>query len=171
MARMTMADLKKMGFHVGVDGTAKRFNAEKTTKNPSPTTEKINISTKAIFIPGNVPSSKNSRSLAIVNGKPKSFESKLCREYRKQNGGLFMDLHKKFSQSLIGKSKPYRIEFLFARKTKQRFDHHNAVQLLLDMMSEYGWIVDDNADEALAVPPIKPYFIDKNNPGVYITVL
>lgn len=169
MARMSMADLKKLGFHVDENAVARRIVQPKVEAHAVPT--QIQISTKAIFIPGNVPSSKNSRSLAIVNGKPKSFESKLCRDYRKQNSGLFMDLHKVFSQRIAGKSKPYRIEFLFARKTKQRFDHHNAVQLLLDMMSEYGWIADDNADEALAIPPMQPYFISKEKPGVYITVL
>lgn len=171
MGRMTMADLKKMGFHVGVDGTAKRFNTEKATTKPGPTENNIKISTKAIFIPGNVPSSKNSRQLFVRNGKPMSVESELCQAYRRLNSGRFFDLIPDFKRQLEGKSKPYRIEFLFARSTRRGFDHHNAIQLLMDMMTEYGWIVDDNADEAVAVPPIKPYFISKENPGVYITVL
>jgi Holliday junction resolvase RusA-like endonuclease len=169
MARMTMADLKRMGYKVGVEGTAKRIDISKPTI-PSPAHDVVSISTKAIFIPGNVPSSKNSRQL-VRGDKPKSIESKLCREYRKRNAGLFFDLRKQFLQMAEGKHKPLRIEFLFARQTKQRFDHHNAVQLVLDMMTEYGWIEDDNADEAVAVPPVKPYFVSKDKPGVYITVL
>jgi Holliday junction resolvase RusA-like endonuclease len=169
MARMTMADLNRLGYKVNAEGTAKRISVQKPT-TPSPTHADVSISTKAIFIPGNVPSSKNSRQL-VGGDKPRSFESALCRQYRKQNSGHFFDLRKKFLQMAEGKQKPLRVEFLFARKTKQRFDHHNAVQLIFDMMTEYNWIIDDNADEAVAVPPVRPYFNSKDNPGVYITVL
>jgi Holliday junction resolvase RusA-like endonuclease len=168
MARMTTADLNKLGFTIGSDGKARRFTPEKI-EAPSPTDNTVTISTKAIYIPGNVPSSKNSRQL-VGGDKPKSFESKLCREYRKQNAAMFFNLRERFLQMAEGKPKPLRVEFLFARETRRRFDYHNAVQLVLDLMTEYKWIRDDNADEIVAVPPVKPYFISKDKPGVYITI-
>jgi|SRR6478609_1339555 len=127
----------------------------------------------SIFIPRNVPSSKNSRQLAIVNGKPKSFESKLCQRYRKETKTWYIQQAEHFRNMVArkGLKKPLRIQFYFVRTSKLRFDHHNAVQLIMDLMTEHGWIPDDNANEAVAVPPEgQVYHVDKKNAGVYIIV-
>jgi len=62
--------------------------------------------------------------------------------------------------------KPYRVTFQFIRDSKRRFDYHNAIQIIMDMMVQYGWIDDDNADEIL--PVFLPYNYMKGNGGVYI---
>jgi len=64
--------------------------------------------------------------------------------------------------------KPYRVTFQFIRDSKRRFDYHNAIQIIMDMMVQYGWIEDDNADEIL--PVFLPYKYMKGNGGVYIGI-
>ena len=68
-----------------------------------------------------------------------------------------------------GKEKPYKIQFKLIRNSKRKFDYVNSVQILLDMMTEYGWIDDDNCDEVM--PVFDYYEYDKNNAGCYIDIL
>lgn len=118
-----------------------------------------------IFIRGNVPSSKNSKS--SFNGRV--VHSKLTIEYRKNTSFTYSCLAEKFKSMLKGKEKPYRIGIRIVRDSKRRFDYHNICQLPLDLMQEFGWIGDDCADEV--IPVFLPYSIDKESPGIYISVL
>ena len=118
-----------------------------------------------IFIPGNVPSSKNSKQwtgkflISSKNTLQWRIDTKVFWEKYKQD---FLDMVKDLP-------KPYKVEFTFTRKSKHKFDYVNILQAPLDEMVKYGWIDDDNADE------IKPYFgdysYDKDNPGVTIKII
>lgn len=127
---------------------------------------------KKIFIKGNVPSSKNSRR----NFKGKSLPSKATITYIKaaidgyiNNKDIFLDMLNKYptdSIKLVGMH--------FVRKSKHRWDFHNAVQIICDLMSKYRWVEDDNASIMIPVPlEINGYSwtYDKNNPGVYISII
>lgn len=126
-----------------------------------------------IFISGNVPSSKNSKEICWNKNmvRPILTNSKTVKKYLKNNEYQW-NLPKnkaEFKKMLKGKEKPYRIGFYFIRDSKRRFDYHNAVQLPCDLMVEYGWLDDDNADEI--VPVFLGYEVDKENAGIEISVL
>ena len=174
-----MNNLKAKGFHVNSDGKAKRIITMDETNKETPVSRANAMllmgqqPKTGIFIPMNVPSSKNSRQLAVIDGKPKSFESKLCAKYRQETKPWYIERCNDFKRMVEQKGlpKPLRIKFYFVRSTKIRFDHHNAVQLVMDLMVEHGWVPDDNANEIVAVPPEgQVYHVDKSNAGVYIIV-
>lgn len=122
-----------------------------------------------VFIPGNVPSSKNSRRWT---GKY-FIGSKQTMRYYKETKGYWLQNKKNFLKLLKGSdsqnSKPYKISFKFVRKSKHKFDYLNPAQTVQDQMVKYGWIVDDNAHEM--IPIFEEFEYDKNNPGVYISVI
>lgn len=126
---------------------------------------------KQIFIPGTVPSSKNSR---ILNTKSKrSFPSKTTQTYIKDSKDYWILNKDGFLEMLVGKEKPYLIQFHIVRKTKHRWDFHNAMQVLCDLMTKYGYIDDDNTDEMFPIPLKKDgvyYSYDKDNAGVFISI-
>ena len=124
---------------------------------------------RGIFIPGNVPSSKNGRRWTgryfIV--------SKQTQRYYKNSKKYWIENKKEFQKLLKGKDSqnkaPYRISFKFVRKSRHKFDYINPAQTIQDQMVKYGWITDDNANEM--IPIFLEFEYDKDNPGVYINVL
>lgn len=120
-----------------------------------------------IFIPQNVPSSKNSKRAF----KKIVLESLICVEYRKKTEANWQVFKYRFLEMCKGKEKPYKIEMMFIRNSKHKADFHNLVQLPMDIMVKYGWIEDDNMDEVIPVPAAKPYAIDKHVPGIIIRVV
>lgn len=125
-----------------------------------------------IFINGNVPSSKNSRITSRATGR--SFPSKNSQKFIKSSKDDFENQKDEFKKLLKDKPKPYLIGFHFVRDSKRRWDFHNMVQLPLDLMTKHGWIDDDNTAEVLPMPMLideKYESLNKENPGVYISVL
>lgn len=115
-----------------------------------------------IFIPGNVPSSKNSRQW--TGGK--LIASKATLSWRKKTKWYWIKERQKWRSLLKEKSCPLRVHFQFVRKSKHRFDYINPAQTIQDEMVKYKWIEDDNCD--IIIPVFDPYLYDKTNPGVYI---
>ena len=124
---------------------------------------------RQIFIPGNVASSKNSK---VWTGKHLVW-SKASQKYKKDTEEYWIKYKQLFLDSIRdedGHSKfPLKVSFTFIRGTKHKFDYVNPLQTILDLMVEYRWIPDDNADEI--IPSFKPYKYDKDKPGVIIKVL
>lgn len=118
-----------------------------------------------IFIPGNVPSSKNSR---VWTGKF-FIASKQTTKWRKETENDWINNKESFLKSLENKEKPYKISFKFVRESKHKFDYVNPLQTIQDEMVKHGWLEDDNSDEIL--PVFEPYSYSKDKPGVYITIL
>ena len=137
------------------------------------------------FIPGNVPSSKNSkvatskgvfpsktvqkylRSLGIKSYSPKTG----VKHYARRLPVLKYILDKALLHWLP--QYPIVIGFHFVRGTKHKFDFINAIQILQDLLVAYKVIEDDDADHL--VPYIldregKYYSYDKENPGVWIRI-
>lgn len=117
-----------------------------------------------IFIEGNMPSSKNSKTWTgkfLVWSKTAQRYVKDTKKQYKANASIFQQLIK-------DKPKPYKVGFKFIRKSKHKFDYVNPLQTCLDLMVRNGWIDDDNADEI--IPIFLPYEYDKEKPGVHIKV-
>lgn len=132
----------------------------------------ININKKielndCIFIPSNVASSKNGK---VWTGEM-LISSELVQKYKAKTKKYFTDesLKNKFKEQLKGKRKPYKIGFYIVRDSLRRWDFHNIVQLPFDLMVEHGWLEDDNTK--ICVPVFLGEHKDKENPGMYITVL
>jgi hypothetical protein len=140
-----------------------------------------------IFIPHNVPSSKNSKQFTgkyLVHSKTvKKYLQKLgIKNYsaRKKQVEVYVKLVNLFEvytrglQEVIQQlPKPALIEFHFVRDSKRKFDFHNAVQLPLDLMTAHDIIDDDDMDNIIPVAYKKQdkwYTVDKKNAGVYIRV-
>jgi hypothetical protein len=119
--------------------------------------------TNAIWVPENVPSSKNSKQITrsgfIVH-------SKLCQAYYKATKNIWVDNRARFHNLFRNEEKPLYIGFYYVRKSKHKFDYNNVNQTLTDLMTKYGWLDDDNSDEITSV--FLGYKYDKDKPGVYI---
>ena len=118
-----------------------------------------------IFIPGNVPISKNSNRLTgkmLIN-------SKTVMNYIKESKGYYLEYKNKFKKELKQHEYPVKISFKFIRKSKHKFDYINPAQTVQDLMVKNGWIEDDNAE--FMIPVFEQYEYDKEKPGVYITII
>ncbi len=140
-----------------------------------------------VFIPGNVPSLKNSK----VKTRKGIFPSKTVMKYLRELGiqgysaskktvkeyktkpNLFRAYAEKIKKLLEGKTAPYVICFHFVRKTRADFDFNNANQIILDLLTAHKVIEDDNMRFVIpAAMKIEDdwYTVDKEKPGVYITI-
>lgn len=124
-----------------------------------------------IWFSGSVPSSKNSRITVRATGR--SFPSKRTAQYIKNGKKEWIENKEKFLKMLEGKEQPYLVEFHFVRETKHRWDFHNMVQVLCDLMTEHGYLEDDNTNIMFPIPlevEGKLFSHDKDNPGVWISI-
>lgn len=123
-----------------------------------------------IFIPGNVISSKNSKRIITTrSGVRFLIKSKAAMTYVSTTEKYWKEFQPLFTQSIKNKPFPIRVKFKLIRKDKRRFDYVNLVQLPLDLMVTNGWIPDDDSNHI--IPEFDVYSIDKNNPGLLITIL
>lgn len=144
-----------------------------------------NEKTNLIFIGGNVPSLKNSK----IKTSRGIFPSKTVKKYL-QNLGIqkysvskktvteyvtrpnkFMNISEEWNKQIENKEYPLKIGFHFIRDSKRKFDFHNAVQIIADLLVAHDFIEDDNMDYFIPIPlkyKGKWYSIDKDNPGVLI---
>lgn len=141
-----------------------------------------------IFIKGNAPSLKNSK----VKTARGIFSSKTVKKYisslgiqsyspsRQEVKGYvnrpneFEKLRPEFEALLKDKNPPYKVGFHFIRSSKRSCDFNNVNQIIADLMTAHNIIPDDNMDIFLPFPleiDGKFYSVDKENPGVYVTIL
>lgn len=135
-----------------------------------------------IFIPGDVPSSKNSK-IKTASGV---FNSKAVRKYLQNIGVKNFSSSKKtveeyktrpnlFRQSVgqyfYSSGYPVFVGFHFVRKTKMKFDFHNMCQIIADLLVAHDFIQDDDIEHFIPVP-LKLHgqwwSYDKENPGVFL---
>lgn len=148
----------------------------------------INIKTyNEIFIPFNVPSSKNSKIMGkngVFNNKTvtkylsqlniKSFSSskKLVAEYKLRPNLFTLACKVEFSK--IDRTKPIILHIHFIRGSKHRFDFINICQIILDLLVAHDFIEDDNMDYLIPFPMFidnKWYSYDKTEPGVILKII
>ena len=125
-----------------------------------------------IWIPGNVPSLKNNKRIVSIgpkdNRRPMLVPSKRHEEYKKATAIHWQRGARPFIMAANRLSKPLEVGFRFVRGSRHRFDYTNALDTVQDLMVEFMWIEDDNADEI--IPELIPYRYDKERPGVEIVV-
>ena len=144
-----------------------------------------------IFIPNNIPSLKNSK-IATTIGKGSNkrlilLPSKTVKNYLKTMG------IKKYSakgveeyvnrENLFRKAvgnyfddcqQPVVVKFFFIRGSHHKFDFHNAVQIIADLLVAHGYIYDDNMDYFIPMPMKSEgawYSFDKDAPGVWVKIV
>tara|TARA_Y100000401_G_scaffold106997_1_gene100972 strand:+ start:156 stop:545 length:390 start_codon:yes stop_codon:yes gene_type:complete len=114
------------------------------------------------FIPGNVPSSKNSRQWT---GKY-FIVSKTVSKYRQATNATYIELKDSFKEVFNTLELPVYITFKFIRNSRRKFDYVNPLQTVQDDMVKHGWIEDDHCD--IIIPVFEAYEYDKNGSGVII---
>lgn len=151
-----------------------------------------------IFVPGNIPSLKNSkvktskgifhsptvskfiRSLGIQHFNSRKKEIKGYKDPLRPN--KFEALRSKFEKMREGKDDPIIIGYHQIRNSKRLFDFSNSVELVQDLLTAHDFIEDDNVKYVFPVPmsidgklinPTNPrefplYSVDKENAGVWI---
>lgn len=153
-----------------------------------------------IFIPGNVPSLKNSK---VKTGRGIFASPAVSRYLRKLGIQTFSSRHKtvkgyvdltrpnqveKFREDIkkmaLGKENPLFIGFHQVRDSRRRFDFSNSLELIQDLFVAHDFIEDDNVEFMFPIPmtidgrlPTTSnlrkenwYTIDKENPGVFIKI-
>lgn len=142
---------------------------------------------RGIFIPGEVPSSKNSKEIGFIFLKRGSTgkifvkrgermmpvrlnlnSSNATKRYVKNNKIIYISYRSKFKDLIKDMDTPYRVLFKFVRGTKRKFDYINAAQIVQDLMVECEWVEDDNCTQV--IPFFAAYEVNKQEPGVWISV-
>jgi hypothetical protein len=151
-----------------------------------------------IFIPGNIPSLKNSKvktsrgifSSPTVNKFLRSIGIQKFNSRKKEVKGYvdstrpnqFESLRAEFMKMKSNTSDPIIIGYHQVRNSKRLFDFSNSVEILQDLMTAHDFIEDDNVKHVFPVPmsidgklinqnnprAFPLYSVDKENPGVYI---
>lgn len=142
-----------------------------------------------IFIPHNVPSLKNSKVATDIGKGPNKrrvlLPSKTVKKYLRNlgiqkyspKGGVqgYATRINIFRESVgdyfQGIGAPIVVKFHFVRDTKRKFDFHNAVQIIADLLVAHDYIPDDNMDYFIPMPMLSAgrwYSVDKKNPGVWL---
>lgn len=141
------------------------------------------------FVPGNVPSLKNSR----ICTKKGSFPSKTVTKYLRNIGVAKYSSSKqivvnyKTKPNLFEKAVapmkevlnkraavwdvPHVVGLFFIRNSKRKFDWINAAQIICDLLTAHGVIEDDNMDYLIPTPIQVAgswYTVDKDRPGCII---
>lgn len=171
-----------------------RYEKQRNLKKPnlekaSSENNELVKSNGQLFIPGDVPSLKNSKQIywKTTSEKSKSrvvsymgkrrvspfiTSSKLVKAYEKLSGPYYDLLRPKFLEIVKDLPLPYKIEFVPAFSRNKNMDFNNFNHLITDMMKKHGWINDDDIHHILPFPKMEPphFIVDKNSPGVYIRV-
>ena len=142
-----------------------------------------------IFVPGNVPSLKNSKQMAKTkDGKPVLLYSKTVKKYL-QNLGIQRLSSKdgiveyktrpnvfktKINGFFDGVEYPCVLGMNFVRDSLRTFDFINAAQIICDLLVAHGFIKDDDIKHLIPVPmQINGtwYSVCRDNPGVYLKII
>jgi hypothetical protein len=124
---------------------------------------------RMIWLPGNVPSLKNSK----VKTKRGIFSSPTVNKYIRGLGIQSFSSSKKLVKGYVDPNKPNQVEALrpqfeqmlqeaggypvfigyhHVRKSKRLFDFSNSVEILQDLFTAHGFIEDDNVDFVFPIP-------------------
>lgn len=153
-----------------------------------------------IFIPGNVPSLKNSK----VKAKGGIFASPSVNRYLRSLGIQAFSSRKKTVKGYVDRARPNKLEefredikkmklgkenplfigFHQVRDSKRKFDFSNSVEVIQDLFVAHDFIEDDNIEYMFPIPMTidgrlptttnlreeQWYSVDKENPGVFIKI-
>ncbi|MCK5019845.1 MAG: hypothetical protein KAS32_22490 [Candidatus Peribacteraceae bacterium] len=99
--------------------------------------------------------------------------SKTVQKYLKAYEYQWIDIPYEFKK-LTEEDYPITVGLHFIRGTRHRWDFHNMVQGVADLLVKHEWIPDDNVD--YFIPQImnikrQHYRYNKDNPGVWIKIM
>lgn len=123
-----------------------------------------------VYIPGNVPSAKNSKQKTKFG----LIGSKASLRYKHDIAPIYNSKRKEFQAMLLSHTAPYNVGFHFIRATRGRFDFNNMTQMVQDMMVDAHWLDDDNVRNMLPFPMmVNDRFVSlsKELAGVVISVV
>ena len=123
-----------------------------------------------IFIKGNFPSFKNSKQRT---SKGFMVMSKTVQKYLKAHESQWEMIPDQF-KDLKEEDYPIQVGMYFIRGTKHRWDFHNMVQGVADLMVKHKWIPDDNTNYFIPVClriNDSYYGYSKESPGVWIDII
>jgi len=118
-----------------------------------------------IFIPYNVPSSKNGK----IKTKWGIVDSKATRLWKKNTKDYWVRYAELFQSIVKNNPMPLFVHLTYIRKGGALFDYIGPTETIMDEMVHYQWINDDNAYQV--VPIFGRFKVDKDNPGVIIRVV
>jgi Holliday junction resolvase RusA-like endonuclease len=121
------------------------------------------------FIAGNVASSKNSKRIVSRGSFKRLINSKLAMEYASIAMPQLLAQKEKWLQVVENQPKPLYVGFYFIRKDRRKWDFHNIVQSIADLMVKAEWIADDNTEEF--IPVYVGHKVDKEGAGVVINLV
>lgn len=122
-----------------------------------------------LYIPLNVPSSKNSRVTIKETGK--NLPSKLTQAYYKRTKVQYQLYAKRFKEIVKGWEKPYDVGFFFIRADKRSFDWVGPLETVQDQMTKCKVIDDDSIHDIIPFCPSiggARFLVDKKHAGVLI---
>ena len=153
---------------------------------------------RAFWIPGEVPSWKNSHMIRwklrtdkqmvakmiklkkagkstryIPKTIPYIGKSKIAKRYEEESMRYYNDLTESFRLLTKGQQ-PIWVEFFFVRANlRAKWDFMNMAQGVMDMMAKACWVEDDSIGHLNAIPPLSGplWGHDRYSPGVRIRVL
>jgi hypothetical protein len=130
---------------------------------------------KSIYIPGNVPSSKNSKRIIILPPGSKSkrkamlINSDLVMKYIEKTAIHYNNRAGEFRHMVADLEPPYTVYFYPIRDSRRVFDYDNFSHVVRDLMVKCKWIEADNMH--WIIPDYsKGYEVDKLKAGVVISV-
>ena len=145
-----------------------------------------------IFIPGNIPSLKNSKTIGQIgkgeNKRRVLLPSKTVKKYlqamgiRKYSptGGVedYKTRQNVFRESIgsffENAPQPLVLGFNFVRDSQRKFDFINACQIVCDLLVAHNFVDDDDMTHLIPVPLAingSWYSICKDRPGVWLEII
>lgn len=151
----------------------------------------INSTKGLVFIPGQIPSLKNTKIMGkflpktvtnwlrtfgikgySIRKKEVYYFSTIVGEHDLK--AILQPLKVQIDTYITNNRYPLKIGLHFVRKSKLHWDFHNISQILFDLLTALDIIPDDDVRYILPFPlsiEDKWYSYDKDNPGVYIKIL
>lgn len=145
-----------------------------------------------IFIPGNVPSSKNSKVSTTVgkgnNAKTVLLHSKTVKKYLRNLGIQMLssktgiteyvtrpnEFKRYIGDYFDGVEYPCVLGFNFVRDSMRKFDFINACQIICDLLAAHTYINDDDTKHLIPMPMMINgawYSVCKDKPGVWLKII
>ena len=168
MSRLSKTEILRLQKEGRLRDSTLTVNSAKPKAKRVTLEQKADIPEEHVFIPGEVPSSKNSKRIVKVGKHPKIIDSKATMAYRKSTKDYFSSLLNDWLALTGNREYPLVIYYYLIRQTKRKFDFHNAIQIVADLGTDSGWWPDDDMNHTLFVPT--GYSVDKTNPGIKLWV-
>lgn len=152
---------------------------------------------KAIFLPGNIPSSKNSKQIqerytgksiccsadydrktklcskcGKITGsakRPMLVNSEVVQKYVENHADDYNKVRPLFLELAKGQTLPLQVGVYFIRDSHRRWDIGNACQIITDLMKDHFLIPDDDSTNISCV--FLGFHVDKDKPGCIVKIL